>query len=61
MNIKQIIIIILGVSWVLYSLLIDYTDCFYWIEEFNDGWYVMESTDVGDRYIDVQTEGPFSE
>ena len=30
------------VGWIIYSLLVTSNECTNWIEEFDDGWYIME-------------------
>lgn len=61
LNKKKLIIIVTGVMWVNYCAIISvFGYCPYWIEEYEDGWYVMENIeDEQDVDYSVIVEGPF--
>lgn len=60
--IEKKIIIGLGIIWIIYSLIIsNFGRCHFWIDEYNDGWYVMDVfKEDGIKYPE-QYDGPFDE
>ena len=61
-NNKKRIIIGLGIFWGVYSIVImNFGDCSFWIEEYNDGWYLMSVVVEDDINYSEQLDGPFNE
>ena len=61
-NNKKRIIIGLAIFWGVYSIVImNFGDCSYWIEEYNDGWYLMSVVVEDDISYSEQLDGPFNE
>ena len=57
---KKNIIIIIGFIWGLYSTLVTSSGrCSFWIEEYDDGWYLMEKFEDVDTTYGVVYDGPF--
>jgi hypothetical protein len=61
--IKKNSFFILSILWVTYhSIICTKGFCEYWIDEYNDGWYLIENLDVGDGYNEQTIfDGPFKE
>lgn len=59
---KKNIIIGLGIVWFIYSTIAQtFGVCTYWIEEYDDGWYVMDLITEDDIDYPEQFDGPFDE
>jgi len=59
---KKNIIIGLGIVWFIYSTIAQTIGvCSYWIEEYDDGWYVMDVITEDDIDYPEQFDGPFDE
>jgi len=59
---KKNIIIGLGIIWLIYSLIAqNFGVCPFWIEEYDDGWYVMDVITEDDIDYPEQYDGPFDE
>ena len=61
-KLKKYRIAIISVSWLIYSFIINSSGvCSYWIDEYEDGWYIMTSESDGDGgYYPEDIDGPYS-
>lgn len=61
-KLKKYRIAIITVSWLIYSFIIFSNGvCSYWIDEYEDGWYIMTSESDGDGgYYPEDIDGPYS-
>ena len=61
-NKKDFVFLFLGFTWMIYSvIIIGSGNCYNWIEEYEDGWYIMASVEEDGQSYSDWIDGPFSE
>ena len=59
---KDFVFLLLGFTWMIYSIIIIGSgNCNNWIEEYKDGWYIMDSVEEDGQSYSELLDGPFSE